>query len=125
MLCFIIQKNRQHQRVNVAACGMTAAVPTSQIKLSDWSGFQPANQRSLSCDIGTATFIRIYIFLGNFGEINSIHLSLTYRDRWKHCVLWTRDRRCCQMRSRWQQRRSRSHKKHCFPEFSLNKCFVI
>ena len=62
-----------HQRVNVAACEMTAAVPTSQIKISDWSGFQPANQRCLSCDIWTATFTRIYILSWQpWVEINSI-----------------------------------------------------
>ena len=70
MLCFITRKTGQYQRVNVAAFGMTASVPMSQIKLSDWSGFQPTNQGSLSCDIGTAIFTRIYIFLGNLGEIN-------------------------------------------------------
>jgi hypothetical protein len=32
MLCFITRKTGQHQRVNVTACGMTAAVPTSQNK---------------------------------------------------------------------------------------------
>ena len=126
MLCFIRRKTGQYQRVNVghvAACGMRAAVPTSQIKLSDWSGFQPANQRSLSCDIGTATFTRIYIFLGNIGEINKIHLSLIYCDRGKQCVLLARDRRCCPTRSRGQQRRSMGHKTPCFPEVSVNKCF--
>jgi hypothetical protein len=46
MLCFITRKTGQHQRVKVAACGMTAAVPTSQNKAL-WSVRISASQSKI------------------------------------------------------------------------------
>ena len=48
----------------------------------------------------------------NFDTCYIIIITYLLRPR-KQCVLWTRDR--C-----W-----RGHKTHCFPEVSVNKCFVI
>ena len=53
-------------------------------------------------------------------------IIITYLLRPRETVcLWTRDRRCCPRLRLRQQRRSRGHKTHCFPEVSVNKCFVI
>ena len=61
-----------HQRVNIAACGMTAAVPTSQIKISDWSGLQPAIKDVYLVTSGRQPSSAYIFYLFNLGEINSI-----------------------------------------------------
>jgi hypothetical protein len=85
---------------------------------------------TLHNDFLTSHCIMTFFYYSNkftwcFHKQNITQLSLIYWDRGKQCVLWTRDRRCCPRRSRGQQRRSRGHKTHCFPEVSVNKCFII
>jgi hypothetical protein len=59
---------------------MTAAVPTSQIKISDMIGqdfSQPIKDVYLVTS-GRQPSPAYIFYLGNLGEINNIHLSLIY-----------------------------------------------
>jgi hypothetical protein len=73
MLCFITRKTGQHQRVNVAACVMTAAVPTSESSLIGQDFSQSIKYLYLVTSGQQSS--PAYIFLGNLGD--NIHNDVT------------------------------------------------
>jgi hypothetical protein len=60
-------------------------------------------------------------------RLDEIEIFITYLlgPRETVCFVDPRDHRRFSGQSGGQQRRSRGHKTHCFPEVSVNKCFVM